>query len=46
MFKESLWSLVLVVLVEAVSAVVGYLRDRLMSHIGRDQVFGHDAYAS
>lgn len=36
MYKESLLSLALVVLVEAISAVIEYLKHKLMSHLNRN----------
>jgi hypothetical protein len=40
--KDALFNLLLVIAVEAVSAVVAYLKDRLVSNLRRDS---HDAWS-
>lgn len=45
MSKQSLWHFALVVLLEAASAVVEYLRNKLMSHINADSNFAYSQFA-
>lgn len=45
MFANPLLSFALVVLVEAISAVVDYLKTKLMDHINRNNEFGFNQYA-
>ena len=45
MFANPLLSLALVIIVEAISAVVDYLKTKLMNHINRNSEFGFNQYA-
>jgi len=45
MFKQSILSFALVLLVEAISAVVELLKSKLMSQINRDGDFAYGQYA-
>lgn len=45
MFAKPLLSFVLVILVEAIGAVVEYLKTKLMDHINHNSDFGFNQYA-